>query len=61
MRPHEGWGWIIAAGVIALIVGVLIFIHWPSSSLVVLGTLAGISLIMTGWSYLMIALAARRA
>ena len=61
MRPHEGWGWMIAAGVIALIVGVLIFIHWPSSSLVVLGTLAGISLIMTGWSYVMIALAARRA
>jgi uncharacterized membrane protein HdeD (DUF308 family) len=60
MRPHAGWGWIIAAGVIALIVGVLIFIHWPSSSLVVLGTLAGISLIMIGWSYVMIALAARR-
>jgi uncharacterized membrane protein HdeD (DUF308 family) len=60
MRPHDGWVWIIAAGVIALAAGVLIFIHWPSASLFVLGTLAGISLIFTGWSYVMIALAARR-
>jgi len=60
MRPHEGWGWIVAAGIIALAAGILIFVHWPSSSLFVLGTLAGISLIMSGWSYVMIALAAKR-
>jgi uncharacterized membrane protein HdeD (DUF308 family) len=61
LRPHEGSGWIIAAGVIALLVGVLIFFQWPFSALYLLGTLAGISLIISGWSYVMIALAARRA
>lgn len=59
LRPHEGSGWIIAAGVIAIVVGVLIFMQWPFSALYLLGTLAGISLIMSGWSYVMIALAAR--
>ena len=33
---------------------------WPLSSTYLIGTLAGISLIMSGWSYVMIALAARR-
>lgn len=61
LRPHDGWGWIVGAGVIAILVGVLIILHWPFSALYLLGTLAGISLIISGWSYVMIALAARRA
>ena len=60
LRPHDGWGWIVASGVIAVIVGVLIYIQWPMSSGYALGTLAGISLAFTGWSYVAIALAARR-
>ncbi len=60
-RPHAAWGWIVAAGALALIVGIMILASWPSSSAWVLGTLAGISLIFSGWSYIMIALAARRA
>jgi uncharacterized membrane protein HdeD (DUF308 family) len=60
LRPHDGWGWIVSSGVIAVLVGVLIYAQWPMSSLYALGTLAGISLAFTGWSYVMIALAARR-
>lgn len=60
MRPHEGSGWIIGAGVIAVVAGVLILLQWPLSSTYLIGTLAGISLIVSGWSYVMIALAARR-
>ncbi len=59
-RPHAAWGWIVAAGALAIIVGVMILASWPSSASWVLGTLAGISLIFSGWSYIMIALAARR-
>ncbi len=59
-RPHPAWGWIVAAGVLAIVVGLMILASWPSSSAWVLGTLAGISLIFSGWSYIMIALAARR-
>jgi len=60
LRPHEAWGWIVAAGGLAAIVGILILLSWPSSAGWALGTLAGISLIFSGWSYVMIALAARR-
>ena len=46
MRPHEGWGWIVAAGVIAIIVGLLIWFQWPLSTVYVLGVLAGLSFIL---------------
>ena len=60
MRPGSGWGWIVASGVLAIIVGLMIWLSWPFSGTWVLGTLAGISLIFTGWTYIMIAMAARQ-
>jgi uncharacterized membrane protein HdeD (DUF308 family) len=60
MRPHAGSGWVIAAGVLSIVAGVLIWIQWPWSGVWALGTLAGISLIFTGWSYIAMALAVRR-
>ncbi len=59
-RPHAGWGWIAFAGALALLVGLMIVSNWPFSSLWALGTLAGISLIFSGWSYVMIAMTGRR-
>ena len=40
---------------------ILVWRQWPSSSLWVIGTLVGISMIMTGTTRLMISLAAGRA
>ena len=60
-RPNANWGWIVAAGLLAVILGFLILMQWPFSGVWVLGTLAGISLIFSGWSYIMIAMAARSA
>ena len=60
MRPHSGSGWIIAAGVLSILVGILIWAQWPVSGLWALGTLAGISLIFTGWSYIAMSMAVRR-
>ncbi len=60
-RPHTGWGWIVAAGVLAIIVSLMILFSWPFSGLWVPGTLAGISLIFSGWSYVAISMAARKA
>ncbi|HVZ14612.1 MAG TPA: HdeD family acid-resistance protein [Bauldia sp.] len=59
-RPHTGWGWMLAAGIIAIIVGLMILASWPFSAAWAPGTLAGISLVFSGWSYIAIALAARR-
>lgn len=60
LRPQDGWGWILAAGVIAFLAGLMILSNYPFSGLWVPGTLAGISLIFTGWSYIAVGLAARR-
>ena len=59
-RPHAGWGWIMAAGILAVVVALMIIFSWPFSGLWVPGTLAGISFIFSGWSYVMIAMTGRR-
>jgi uncharacterized membrane protein HdeD (DUF308 family) len=59
-RTAEGSGWILFDGIVTLILGILVWRHWPSSSGWVIGTLVGISMIMTGTTRLMISLAARR-
>ena len=59
-RSAEGAGWILFDGIVTLILGVLVWRHWPSSSGWVIGTLVGISLVMTGITRLMLSLAARR-
>lgn len=55
------WGWIVFAGVMSLILGGMILLQWPTSALWVIGLLVAIELIMHGWSYVMLALAARTA
>lgn len=59
-RPHDGWGWIVSAGVLSIFIGGLITFSWPSSAEWALGTLAGVSLTFSGWSYIAVGLAARR-
>jgi uncharacterized membrane protein HdeD (DUF308 family) len=59
-RSARGSGWILLDGIVTLILGLLVWRQWPSSSLWVIGTLVGISMIMTGTTRLMISLAARR-
>jgi len=61
VRPHEGWGFLLLSGLAALAVGVLIALSLPSSAEWALGLLAGINLLFSGWSYVFLALAGRRA
>jgi len=52
--------WILVNGIISIILAAMIWRHWPTGSLWVLGVLVGVGLLMTGISRLMIALAVRR-
>jgi uncharacterized membrane protein HdeD (DUF308 family) len=61
VRPHEGWGWLLLSGLVAVAVGLLIAFGLPSSAAWAIGLLAGINLISTGWGFLFLALAGRRA
>ena len=59
VRGHPRWGWLLASGILSLILGALIWAEWPSAALWVIGLLVGVHLLFTGWALLMLALAAR--
>lgn len=60
MRPLRGWGWILVDAIVTILLGILIWAHWPLNTEWVVGTLFGISIIMSGVTRLMIAMAFRR-
>lgn len=60
MRPAAGWGWVLFDALVTILLGLLIYIHWPGTSDFVIGTLIGISFIISGVSRLMLSLAVRR-
>jgi uncharacterized membrane protein HdeD (DUF308 family) len=47
------------AGIVSLAAGVMIWIDLPGSATWALGLIAGVSVLVNGWSYIAIALAAR--
>src|SRR5215475_1012459 len=50
----------ILDGIVALLLGGLIWFHWPSSSVWAIGTLVGVNLLLTGISRLMLGIAGQR-
>lgn len=59
LRPMAGSRWLLFDGIITLILAILIWRSWPSSTPWVIGTLVGISMLFSGVSRLMLSLAAR--
>ena len=59
-RKSEGSEWLLLHGLVTLLLGVMIWRHWPFSSLWALGTLVGISMLVTGMTRLMMAVRARK-
>lgn len=55
-----GWGWALFSGIITLILGLLILIHWPETSLFIIGLFVGIELLFIGWAYIMLSLSAHK-
>jgi len=57
----DGWYWPLLSGIVSILLGGLIVAQWPASGLWVIGLFVAIELIFNGWSYIFIALAARKA
>jgi uncharacterized membrane protein HdeD (DUF308 family) len=53
-----GWGWVLAGGVVSVLLGLMIWREFPAAALWVIGTFVGIDLIFNGVSWLMLGLAA---
>jgi len=55
-----GAHWLLLHGIVTLILGVLIWRRWPMSSLWAVGILAGVAILLSGVTRLLLALAIRR-
>ncbi len=59
VRPMVAWGWILASGLLSLLLGIVIAIQLPQAATWVLGTFLAVELIFQGWSYVFLARAIR--
>jgi len=60
MKDAGASGWLLFNGAVTVLLGGMIWFHWPSSSVWAIGVLVGVNLLMTGTSRLMFGLAARK-
>jgi uncharacterized membrane protein HdeD (DUF308 family) len=60
VQREQASGWMLFNGVVALLLGGMIWFQWPWSSVWALGTLVGVNLLLTGITRLMFGLAGRR-
>jgi uncharacterized membrane protein HdeD (DUF308 family) len=59
-QRNDRSGWLLFHGIVSVVFGLIIWTQWPSSSLWVIGTIVGISMFMSGFSRLFMALEARK-
>jgi uncharacterized membrane protein HdeD (DUF308 family) len=60
MRPMQGAFWVLVDGIITLLLGLMIYLQWPSSSAWAIGVLVGVSMIISGLTRVMLSLAVRK-
>jgi uncharacterized membrane protein HdeD (DUF308 family) len=56
----DSWGWLLASGIVDLILAALIISGWPGTAGWVLGLIVGVNLITSGIAIVMVAVTARR-
>jgi len=61
MRSLQGSSWVLIDGIITLLLGLMIYTQWPSSSAWAIGTLVGVSMIISGVTRVMLSLAVPKA
>jgi uncharacterized membrane protein HdeD (DUF308 family) len=61
LRPLQGSNWVLLDGIVTLLLGLMIYMQWPSSAGWAIGTLVGVSLIFSGVARVMMSLAVRKA
>ncbi|MFZ1050301.1 MAG: DUF308 domain-containing protein [Candidatus Sulfotelmatobacter sp.] len=59
MRTMRGAFWVLVDGIVTLLLGLMIYVQWPSSSVWAIGVLVGVSMIISGVTQVMLSLAVR--
>jgi uncharacterized membrane protein HdeD (DUF308 family) len=60
MKPVKGWGWMLTGGIVTVLFAGMIGWEFPESALWIVGTLAGFSLMFSGFTTISVAGAARQ-
>ena len=60
IKPDQGWGWVLFNGVIAVLLGFMIWRQWPVSGAWAIGVLVGIHILFSGWAMIVLGGSARR-
>lgn len=61
IRAQKGWIVLLLNGVITLVLGLMVYAHWPTGSVWILGFFFGISLLCHGFALLRLGLSASKA
>jgi len=61
LKPLHGWVWTLFSGIVAVLLGVMIWRQWPLSGTWAIGVLVGIKMIFAGWGLVGLGLAGRGA
>ena len=61
IRQQPGWLPLMLNGIVTLVLGLMVYAHWPTGSVWILGFFFGISLLFHGFALLMLGLSAPRA
>lgn len=60
LRSTSGWFFLLIASFAAIVLGGIILMQWPASSVWVIGLFISIELLLNGWSYIFMALSIRK-
>jgi uncharacterized membrane protein HdeD (DUF308 family) len=53
------WGWVLLNGVVTLLLGIIIYRHFPKDVTWVIGLLVGLEMLFNGWTWIMLSVAIR--
>jgi uncharacterized membrane protein HdeD (DUF308 family) len=60
MRSMRGAFWALVDGIVTVLLGLMIYLQWPSSAVWAVGVLVGVSMIISGLSRVMLSLSVRK-
>lgn len=61
LREEAGWVWVLMSAIITVIVGLIIVLGWPATSVFTLGVFLGVDLVFAGVAWIGAGLALRNA
>ena len=60
MRTMRGAVWVLMDGIVTLLLGLMIYLQWPSSAAWAIGVLVGVSMIISGVTRVLLSLSVRK-